>query len=308
MAAGYYNYTQGRIFNIPANVGSDQWVYDYNSNMTHGAQYVFSVDVAGSGQVFLDAYGGSTDHNTSPVTLGTGYQTLSETITADSTGNPQLEVRAHTQGSPVTVHIRNASITTPVSTNFTTGVETGQTQLTWTNTVDTTSPGGNVNNVTSPVLQLTTSAMSHGGSNAIQYGGTASGAATNYAYMEAFSNSTVLSSTSRLSYWIFPQSPLGAEPGASSTTGLNSTCAAIDIVFTNGTALRSKTSVTDQYGNKMHPAHMCNHLIPDKWNYVTSDLSSLSGLTISRIDIAYDQPNAPAGSYSGYVDDISLTH
>jgi hypothetical protein len=58
----------------------------------------------------------------------------------------------------------------------------------------------------------------------------------------------------------------------------------------------------------MHPAHMCNHLAPDQWNYVTADLSSLSGLTVSRIDVGYDQPNAPAGNYSGYVDDISLTH
>jgi hypothetical protein len=193
------------------------------------------------------------------------------------------------------------------TTNFITSLETGDTALTWTNTVDTTSPGGNESNVTSAVLQLTTTEMSHTGGHAIQYGGMASGGTSNYAYMEAFSNSTVLSSTSRLNYWIYPQSPLGAEPNASSTTGLNSTCVAVDIIFTDGTTLRGSTR-TDQNWNLMHPAHQCNHLQPDHWNYVTSDLSPLSGKTVSRIDIGYDQPNAPAGSYRGYVDDISLTH
>ena len=61
-------------------------------------------------------------------------------------------------------------------------------------------------------------------------------------------------------------------------------------------------------GNQLHPAHMCGHLQPDVWNYVTTDLSGLSGKTISRIDVGYDQPNAPAGNYSGYVDDITLKH
>jgi hypothetical protein len=173
--------------------------------------------------------------------------------------------------------------------------------------VDTTAPGGNETNVTNAVLQLTTTELSHNGSNAAQYGGTASGAASNYAYLKAFSNSTVLTSTSRLSYWIYPQSPLGTEPNASSTTGLNSTCVAVDIIFTNGTTLRD-SGRTDQYWNLIHPAHQCNHLHPDQWNYVTVDLSPLSGRTVSRIDIGYDQPNAPAGSYRGYVDDIYLTH
>lgn len=304
-----YNYTPSLIFNIPANVGSDQWAYNI-VNAKPSTQYVYSVDVAGSGTVWMNAYGGQTTHNTGTITLGPQYQTLSNTITTDANvGIAQMQVRASTQASPVTMYIRNASVTPVVPTNFSTGVETGQTQLAWTNTVDTTSPGGNENNVASAVLQLTTTEMSHGGGHAMQYGGTASGGTANYALMEAFSNSTALTSTSRLSYWIFPQSPLGAEPNSSSTTVLNSTCVAIDIIFTNSTSLRGKTAITDQYGNQMHPAHMCNHLHPDQWNYVTSDFSSLSGLTVSRIDIGYDQPGSgAAGSYRGYVDDISLTH
>ena len=101
--------------------------------------------------------------------------------------------------------------------------------------------------------------MSHGGSNAIEYGGTASGGSSNYAYMKAFSNSTTLTSTSRLSYWVFPESPTRyGTRKRSATTGQNSTCVAIDIVFTDGSALREKTAVKDQYGNQMHPA-TCVH-------------------------------------------------
>ena len=129
--------------------------------------------------------------------------------------------------------------------DFNTGVETGQTQLTWTNTVDTTRPGGNISNVSNAVLALPTSAMSHSGSNAIQYSGTASGGATDYAYMKAFSSSVTITSTSRLSYWVFPMGPKGQEPGASSTTGRNSSCVAIDIIFADGTSATraSRTSL-----------------------------------------------------------------
>ena len=89
-------------------------------------------------------------------------------------------------------------------------------------------------------------------------------------------------------------------------TGLNSTCVAIDVIFTDGTALRT-LGITDQYGNLLNPADECNHLQPDQWNYVTANLSTISGKTVNRIDIGYDQPGA-SGNYGGYVDDISLTH
>lgn len=88
--------------------------------------------------------------------------------------------------------------------------------------------------------------------------------------------------------------------------GLNSTCVAIDIIFTDGTDLRDSGG-TDQFGNQLHPAHECNHLEPDQWNYITADLSKLSGKIIGRIDVGHDQPGT-TGNYGGYIDDISLTH
>jgi hypothetical protein len=205
------------------------------------------------------------------------------------------------------VYFRNASLT-PAPANaalFTTGLETGQTQLSTTNTVDTISGSGGESNVGSAIMESTTTA-SHGGTYAIQYGGTASGGTTTDAYMEAFVNGSTLSSTSRLSYWIYPMTPMGSESGASSMTGLNSTCVAIDIVFTNGTAMRN-LGVKDQYGNTLNPSGACNHLQPDQWNYVTASLSGLSGLVVDHIDVGYSQPGA-SGNYGGYIDDITLSH
>ena len=100
--------------------------------------------------------------------------------------------------------------------------------------------------------------------------------------------------------------PLGQESGASSMAGRNSTCVAVDIIFTDGTALRN-LGVKDQFGNTLNPAGECNHLQPDQWNYVTVGLSSISGKTVSRIDVGYDQPGA-SGNYGGFVDDITLSH
>jgi hypothetical protein len=89
-------------------------------------------------------------------------------------------------------------------------------------------------------------------------------------------------------------------------TGPNSTCVSLDIIFTNGTAMRN-LGIKDQYGNTLNPAGECSHLQPGQWNYVTANLGSLSGLTISRIDVGYDQPGT-SGNYGGYIDDISLSH
>jgi len=303
LSTTFHNYTPAFLFRIPANQGSDQWVANYPT-VTASSTYNFSVDVAGSGQVYMDAYDGTTSHITSTVTLGSGYQTLTETgVTISSSGTPQLRVRSSTSNSPTTIYFRNASVTPATGTiDFHTGLESGQTALNWINTVDKSTGGGGESNLSGALAELSTSTMSHGGSRAIKYAGTANGGSTTHAYLKAFSNNTMLSSTTHLSYWIFPQSPRGGEPGASSTT----TCAAIDIVFTDGTALRN-SGVTDQYGNLLNPADECKHLIPDQWNYVIANLGSISGKTIRTIDVGYDQPGA-SGNYSGYIDDISLTH
>ena len=307
--SGTYASAQGNAqafyFNNPANDGI-QWMNFYPTGLASGTTYVALVDVAGTGQAYLAFYNGSGGTNSSTVTLSNNWQTLTVNATASGSNPPRFQVVTPSSSSAQTVYFRNASLVSEGSAPlFTTGLESGQTQLSFTNTVDSASPGGGESNVSSAILQSATTA-SHGGTYAIQYGGTASGGSSTHAYMEAFTNGATLSSTSRLSYWIYPMSHLGSESGASSMTGLNSTCTAIDIIFTDGTALRN-LSIKDQYGNTLAPAGECNHLQPDQWNYVTANLSSISGKTVSRIDVGYDQPGA-GGNFGGYVDDITLSH
>ena len=89
-------------------------------------------------------------------------------------------------------------------------------------------------------------------------------------------------------------------------TGNNSTCVAIDLIFSDNSNLRDSGAV-DQNGNRAHPAYQCNHLTVDSWNHVTVNLGAYrNGKTVTRIDLGYDQPNS-TGGYRGYVDDISIS-
>ncbi len=336
--AATFNGSQAFSFSVPASEGSDQAMNFYPDSLVPGATYNASVDLAGTpgATALLDFNNGGSDSKSSLVTLSSNWQTVNVSGTISGSGTPMFEVQVPTQGANTTVYFRNASLVESGSggtIDFYTGLESGQPQLSWTDTVDSASPGGGESGVDRAILQSST-AVTNGGSDSIHYGGTASGGSdgfqhggtqpnmerlpsaqswrqpsrpsSTHAYMKAFSNSTMLSSTSRLSYWIYPETPLGQEAGASSMTGQNSICVAVDIVFTDGTALRN-LPITDQYGNMLNPADECNHLEPDQWNYVTADLGRLSGKMVERIDVDYDQPGG-RGNYGGYVDDVRLTH
>lgn len=287
-------------FQVAPSLGHDLWVQT-GPPVTAGSTYTFSVDVAGTGSAFLDAWNGSADVATSAVTLTSAYQTLKTTATITAYPGPLLQVRSSSSSSGANIYFRNASVTpNNYTVDFATGLETGDPQPSWTSTVDTS--GGGISNVSSDVLTLAGSGQTHGGGNDLLYSGTASGGSTDYVYMKVFSSSVTLTANTRLSYWIYPQSPKGLEANASSSTGTNSTCVAIDMIFSDGSDLRD-SGVTDQYGNQLHPAHQCNHLQPDQWNYVTASLGALSGKIISRINVGYDQPGG-SGMYRGCIDDI----
>jgi predicted GH43/DUF377 family glycosyl hydrolase len=144
----------------------------------------------------------------------------------------------------------------------------------------------------------------HTGTTALMYSGAANGAATDYAYMQVFDTSAhppTVDANTTLSYWIYPQSS-----STTGVTGSNSSCVALDMVFSDGTALRN-LGATDQNGNRLHPAGQCGHLALDQWNLVTAKIGGVAaGKTPVRVDLGYDQPGG-AGGYRGYVDDISVT-
>lgn len=89
----------------------DTWVR-YLASVQSGQTYTFSVDVAGSGQVFLDVYTGA-DWQSLPVNLTSGYQHLTWTVTVPANvTSGQLQVRESGAAGPVSVYLRDASITT----------------------------------------------------------------------------------------------------------------------------------------------------------------------------------------------------
>jgi len=189
--------------------------------------------------------------------------------------------------------------------SFASGFETGDIQPTWTNTIDGGGyPAGGSADV--PAFEAgTRDETAHGGAAALMYSGRATGGAHVYAYAKVFDLSgknLVVGRATTLSYWIYPQSRATAPVAVN---GTDSTCVALDLIFTDGTNLRD-SGATDQAGNRLHPAYQCGRLALDTWNHVTAAIgATVAGKTIARIDVGYDQPGA-TGGYRGYIDDIAL--
>ena len=195
---------------------------------------------------------------------------------------------------------------------FATNFENALPQPTSSNLGDTSGyPAGGIANVTGVCCGLagpesgTRNEIAYSGTTSLMYSGDATASSgADFAYMVGFDVSAlnlVVDSSARLSYWIYPQSPRSN----TLTTGTNSSCVAIDLIFSDGSNLRDSGAV-DQNGNRAHPAYQCNHLALDSWNQVIVQLGSyVNGKTVERIDVGYDQPNT-TGGYRGYVDDISI--
>jgi predicted GH43/DUF377 family glycosyl hydrolase len=180
--------------------------------------------------------------------------------------------------------------------NFTsTSFENGQRMPDWASVADTDPGGGGVSNVTSPGAMVMDQEEAHSGDGSLSYSGTATGAAQDYAYMKVFDLSSApltVTSHDTISYWIYPEDE-------------EATCESVDMVFTDGTALRN-LGVTDERGSPLTPSGQCGTLAIDQWNLVTADIGSVAaGKQISRIDIGFDSPGA-SGSFQGYIDDVSL--
>jgi len=200
------------------------------------------------------------------------------------------------------------------SSALTTGFETGQPQPTWTDTVDNVDTHGDGNygitglccGLTGPQATLRTGEQAHTGDTSLMYSGRADGGPYDHAYMQVYGFNgaplTVRGDTT-LSYWIFPQSN-ATTPWVDAGSD-NSTCVAVDLVFTDGSNLRD-SGATDQSGNGIHPARQCGHLTPDTWNQVTVKLGTVrAGQSISKVLLGFDRSGA-TGGYRGYVDDLRI--
>jgi predicted GH43/DUF377 family glycosyl hydrolase len=204
-----------------------------------------------------------------------------------------------------TAGLRRPSTPQPANAAFQTGFEHGQPMPDWIDSVDTTTGGGGIANVTaygsatSPESSVRQE-ENHDGGNALMYSGQATGAADDHAAMRLFDLSekpVTLHRNTTLSYWVYPQ---GNGSDAPDVSGDNSTCVAVDLVFADGSALR-------QSGGAGTPAAQCGKLELDAWNQVRVDVGRLAaGRKVVRVDLDYDQPGG-TGGYRGYVDDIALS-
>ncbi len=111
---------------------------------------------------------------------------------------------------------------------------------------------------------------------------------------------TTIEPGDQLSYKVFPVLDSGLTYAA--------TYAAVDLVSTDGTRL-SASGAMDAYG---FPATAQGQgqgdiLMPDQWNSVTVDLSSMVGKEIKDVVWMVDVPSVAAGtSFVGWVDDITI--
>ena len=193
-------------------------------------------------------------------------------------------------------------INTPV---FSTGFESGDPQPTWNDTVDFASNiGGVCCGLTHPESS-TRQEIAHTGATALMYSGNDSSTMQAYAYNKVFNlrdKNIVITPTTTLSYWVYPQD------GFVGAIGRNSVHVAIDMIFVDGSDLRDSGAV-DQYGVRLHPQYQGDggHLAVNAWNHIVSTIGAkIAGKTIDHILVGYDQP-VNTGPYRGYIDDIQIS-
>ena len=201
---------------------------------------------------------------------------------------------------------------TGTSGSFSSGFESTDPALTWSNTVDTASGGlasvtGICCGLTGPEAGVRTGETPHTGSGALMYSGSGQGGSSVHAYQRIYdlSGSPLSIGTGKtLSYWIYPQS--NATSSWVTAGSGNSTCVAVDLVYTDGSALRDSGAV-GQNGVGIHPSQQCGHLTLDAWNHITVNLgTNNANKQISRILVGYDNPNS-TGGFRGYIDDLSIS-
>ncbi|MEU6199576.1 hypothetical protein [Streptomyces sp. NPDC047061] len=232
------------------------------------------------------------------------HTTVGETIDLAPAGTSRATVQ----------HELSQPAQSAATASLTTGFETGQTQPTWTDTVDNADTHGDGNygvtglccGLTGPQAAVRTGEQAHTGDASLMYSGYANGGLYDHAYLQVYGFNgaplTVRRDTT-LSYWIFPQSD-ATTPWVDAGSD-NSTCVAVDLVFTDGSALRD-SGATDQSGNGIHPARQCGHLTPDTWNHVTVGLGAVeAGQAVAKVLLGFDRSGA-TGGYRGYVDDVSI--
>lgn len=280
-----------------------------SSKAANSVQYIRAVSQKGGNFVFTNPWSGNVEVYRNGT--DTGAVSGSKITVATSAGDTLDLAPAGTALATIQSELTQP-LGTSSSSGFSSGFESSDPALTWSDTVDTTgggiaAVGGICCSLTGPEAGERSGETSHTGSGSLMYSGSGQGGANVHAYLKIYdlSASPLSVGTSKtLSYWIYPQSSATTPYVPAGST--NSTCVAVDLIFTDGSTLRDSGAV-DQNGNKAHPASQCGHLTLDAWNHVTVNLATNNAnKQISRILVGYDHPNS-TGGYRGYVDDLSIS-
>jgi hypothetical protein len=282
-----------------------------SSKASNAVQYLRAVSQSGGTFTFTNPWSGSVQVYRNGTDTGTvsGSRISIATAAGDTLELAPAGTALSTIRSRLTQPLSGGSGS---SSTFGSGFEASDPSPTWTDTVDTT--GGGLSGVTgiccgltNPEAAIRTGETTHTGSGALMYSGSGQGGGNVYAYLKVYDlggSPLSIGTGKTLSYWIYPQSNATSSwvPAGSN----NSTCVAVDMIFTDGSALRDSGAV-DQNGNRLHPASQCGHLTLDAWNHVTVDLGTdNANKQINRILVGYDHPNT-TGGFRGYLDDLTVS-
>ena len=272
-----------------------------SSKAGNAVQYLRAVSQSGGRFTFTNPWAGRVEvfrngHDAGAVS--------GSTITLATSAHDTLELAPSGTSLSTIRRELNQPLRVGSSSAFGSGFEPGDPPLSWTDTVDTA--GGDLAGVsgiccgvTGPQLAMRSGETAHSGDSALMYSGYGQGGDAVHAYLMAYdlSGSPLrIDAGKGLGYWVYPQSNATTPWVAAGSD--NSTCVAVDLVFTDGSTL------ADQDG--LGPAGHCGHLTLDAWNHVTVDLAATdAGKKISRILVGYDRPGS-TGGYRGYLDDLTI--
>lgn len=225
----------------------------------------------------------------------------------DATNNGTSATAAYSGGSfSYTIGPRSFAMfeITPIasgSTLFTSGLEVGDTQPTYLDSILASSnvgpytvggiPECSPRDVAADGWGLT----AHAGSKAIMFSGNDASATTSYCNFRVFNVNIPVTAATKLRYWLLPQVANARHVG-------------VDFVCSDGSTLRD-SGATDYNGFSMHPnAGHGGSITLNAWTQIKCNVGTwLAGKTITQILINYDRP-ASTGQFRGYLDDILITN
>jgi hypothetical protein len=282
---------------------------DYNVNVASAGTYVVNARVASpnSNTAFTIQKNGTTLATiavpntggwqnwttvTTNITVSAGVQTLRTYCT---TGGFNINYINYTTGTVTpmpTPTSTPAPTPTPGGILFQTGLESGNTQPTWSDTIEVSSNVIGYLSGINPECGVRNGETTHTGTASLMFSGNDNNATSSFCYFKVFDVNIPITSTTKLTYWFYPQMELARG-------------VAVDFVCTDGTTLRDSGAV-DQNGILMHPGNSRGTI--NTWNQVICNVGQkLNGKTIDRILVGYDY-GPSTGQFRGFIDDIQINN